>query len=101
MSETAKYYRRACELTKARDDCAEADAAGCVAATWTPARRSPALDPYCNPQDGRPGTGPVKAYRPEDPTQEIEFDGCFAAMRAVGCTGTNVASKAASAYCCE
>lgn len=101
VAESAKHYRRACELTQSEDDCGEAAAAECAARTLTPARRSPALDPYCNPRGGRPGAGPFRAYRPGDPTERIETDECFEAMRAVGCTGTNVASKGASAYCCR
>jgi len=98
---SAKYFGKACDVTGEDDECIEAKWSGCVAETWTPARRSPAMDRYCNPVAGRPGKGPVKAYSPADPTKGVEWDECSPAMRAVGCTETSSAKLQRSAYCCR
>ncbi len=95
-----QYFAKACELSHNRGHCANAEGATCLANTMTASRRRPALDPYCNPRGGRPGFGPIRAYSPEEPTLRIEGDSCFDAMRTIGCTGVNVATKGESAYCC-
>lgn len=101
LKRMAKLYRRACKLSGDDADCGQAESAECVASTWSPSRRAPELDGYCNPRNGKPGRGPVKAYNPQTRTKPIWDDPCFSDMDSMGCSGINTEKHGRSAYCCK
>jgi TPR repeat protein len=100
VQRSVSYYAQACNLGNSPADCTSAFGGACILKIETNSRRTPDMDPYCNPRFGRPGLGPIKAYSPDNPSQYIEGDECFGTMSSNDCRGVNVASKQKSAYCC-
>ncbi len=109
FSKAERYYRRACDLGS-DDACVGAKGAACIVQTWSPQRRAPEMDQWCN-HGVPPDRWYSRAYRPLDPTQRVESDACFAPLHNATCTGVNVGPAAGiklpggqelkSAFCCH
>jgi hypothetical protein len=110
FAKAARYYKRACELSGSDADCVGARGAECIIKDWTPSRRAPDMDEWCNRGIPRERWD-SRAYSPDDPTRRYDYDVCFQALRVAQCTGVNVGPRAGiklpegqelkSAFCCH
>ncbi len=97
-------FSKGCDAGK-QEACENVKGAQCIADAVAPSKRSPALDPYCNPHGNRaakPGEPmPRKAYAAGDASTDLESDGCYMPLRNIGCTGIRAHRIDKAAWCCD